>query len=193
MDNETNRILSKKITRKQILDVILIIIFVIIVYIFASEHDILERIIDFSVQHEKWEFDEFITVSIVLVPDDYILDDTLSSWNREKNRYGKNSLSAVNYTFVNIRKQNSLTVYVQIVCENCILNLRTMSTTYRINKLFSKGRSILSIKTQSLLYLALFAVLDTVIPIPITAMALIMILYQKPRWFKEWVEDIYRK
>jgi hypothetical protein len=30
------------------------------------------------------------------------------------------------------------------------------------------------------------------IPIPITAMALIMVLFQKPKWFKDWVEQIYR-
>jgi hypothetical protein len=50
----------------------------------------------------------------------------------------------------------------------------------------------LSIKTQILIYLALLAVLDAVIPIPITAMGLIMVMFQKPRWFKEWVEKIYR-
>ena len=50
----------------------------------------------------------------------------------------------------------------------------------------------MSTKTQILIYLTLLAVLDAVIPIPITAMGLIMILFQKPRWFKEWVEKIYR-
>jgi len=50
----------------------------------------------------------------------------------------------------------------------------------------------LSIKTQVLIYLAILAVIDAVIPIPITAMGLIMVLFQKPRWFKEWVEKIYR-
>jgi len=50
----------------------------------------------------------------------------------------------------------------------------------------------LSIKTQILIYLALLAVIDAVIPIPITAMGLLMVLFQKPRWFKEWVEKIYR-
>ncbi len=33
---------------------------------------------------------------------------------------------------------------------------------------------------------------DTVIPIPITAMVLIMVLFQKPKWFKDWVDRIYR-
>ncbi len=50
----------------------------------------------------------------------------------------------------------------------------------------------MSPKTQVLTCLALLAVLDAVIPIPITAMGLIMVLFQKPQWFKEWVEKIYR-
>jgi len=53
-------------------------------------------------------------------------------------------------------------------------------------------RPAVSTKTQILIYLTLLAVLDAVIPIPITAMGLIMVLFQKPRWFKEWVEKIYR-
>ena len=50
----------------------------------------------------------------------------------------------------------------------------------------------MSSKTQVLICLALMAVIDAVIPIPITAMGLIMVLFQKPRWFKDWVEKIYR-
>jgi len=51
----------------------------------------------------------------------------------------------------------------------------------------------LSTKTQILIYLALLALLDTAIPIPITAMLLIMVVFQKPGWFKDSVEDIYRR
>jgi uncharacterized protein (DUF697 family) len=50
----------------------------------------------------------------------------------------------------------------------------------------------LSTKTQILICLALLAVLDAVIPIPFTAMGLMMVVFQKPAWFKEWVEKIYR-
>jgi hypothetical protein len=39
----------------------------------------------------------------------------------------------------------------------------------------------------------MLAILDAVIPIPITAMVLIMVLLQKPTWFKDWVDEIYRK
>ncbi len=56
----------------------------------------------------------------------------------------------------------------------------------------SKARLILSTRTQILIYLALFAIIDAVIPIPVTAMILIMVLFQKPAWFKDWVEEIYR-
>jgi hypothetical protein len=56
-----------------------------------------------------------------------------------------------------------------------------------------KERFTVSTRNQILLYLALLAILDAVIPIPITAMALIMILFQRPKWFKDWVEEIYRR
>lgn len=49
-----------------------------------------------------------------------------------------------------------------------------------------------SLKTQILINLIVLAVVDTVIPIPITAMVLIMVLFQRPRWFKTWVDSIYR-
>lgn len=50
----------------------------------------------------------------------------------------------------------------------------------------------MSLKTQLLIYIIVLAVFDTVIPIPITALVLIHVLYQKPRWFRDWVEEIYR-
>ena len=50
----------------------------------------------------------------------------------------------------------------------------------------------MSLKTQILICLTLLAAIDAVIPIPITALVLIMVLFQKPRWFKAWVEKIYR-
>ena len=50
----------------------------------------------------------------------------------------------------------------------------------------------MSTKNQVLIYVLVLAVFDTIIPIPITALVLIHVLYQKPRWFKAWVEEIYR-
>ena len=50
----------------------------------------------------------------------------------------------------------------------------------------------MSTRTQILAYLILLAIIDMVIPIPITALVLIMVLFQKPKWFKDWVEKVYR-
>ena len=50
----------------------------------------------------------------------------------------------------------------------------------------------MSLKTQILINLIVLAIVDTVIPIPITAMLLIMVLFQKPKWFKDWADRIYR-
>ncbi|WP_373500330.1 hypothetical protein [Desulfococcus sp.] len=51
----------------------------------------------------------------------------------------------------------------------------------------------MSTRTQLLVYLVLLALVDTVIPIPITAMILITVLFQKPQWFRDWVDEIYRR
>jgi hypothetical protein len=48
-------------------------------------------------------------------------------------------------------------------------------------------------KTKVLLYLIFLAITDTVIPIPITGMLLIYVLYMKPAWFRELVDDVYRE
>ena len=50
----------------------------------------------------------------------------------------------------------------------------------------------MSIKTQILLSIIVLGLFDTIIPIPITALVLIHVLYQKPRWFKAWVDAVYR-
>jgi hypothetical protein len=49
----------------------------------------------------------------------------------------------------------------------------------------------MSTKTQILIYILVLAVFDTIIPIPITALVLIHVLYQKPKWFRDWVEEVY--
>ncbi|CAB1057019.1 hypothetical protein D1BOALGB6SA_1758 [Olavius sp. associated proteobacterium Delta 1] len=43
-----------------------------------------------------------------------------------------------------------------------------------------------------LIYLILFAIIDTVIPVPITAIILIYVLLEKPDWFKKLVGQIYQ-
>lgn len=50
----------------------------------------------------------------------------------------------------------------------------------------------MSKKTQILVYLILLAIIDTVIFIPITALILIYVIFQRPQWFRDWVEEIYR-
>ncbi|CAB1079073.1 hypothetical protein D1AOALGA4SA_6790 [Olavius algarvensis Delta 1 endosymbiont] len=42
-----------------------------------------------------------------------------------------------------------------------------------------------------LCYLILFAVIDTVIPVPITAIIMIYVLLEKPDWFEKLVGQIY--
>jgi hypothetical protein len=43
-----------------------------------------------------------------------------------------------------------------------------------------------------LIYLILFAIIDTVIPVPITAIIMIYVLLEKPAWFKKLVGEIYQ-
>ena len=42
-----------------------------------------------------------------------------------------------------------------------------------------------------LIYLIVFAVVDTVIPVPLTALVLIYVLFEKPDWFENLVKQIY--
>ncbi len=60
----------------------------------------------------------------------------------------------------------------------------------RIGKILE--RKPMSHKTQVLIYLIIIAIFDTIIPVPITALILIHVLFQKPRWFRECVDEIYR-
>ncbi len=50
----------------------------------------------------------------------------------------------------------------------------------------------MSLRTQILIYLVVIAFIDTIIPIPITALVLIYVLFQKPIWFRQWTDEIYR-
>jgi hypothetical protein len=50
----------------------------------------------------------------------------------------------------------------------------------------------MSLKTKILLCLVLIGIIDELIPLPIMAMMLIYVLYQKPDRFKRWVDEIYR-
>jgi hypothetical protein len=46
--------------------------------------------------------------------------------------------------------------------------------------------------TKILIYLVVLALVDAFIPIPITALMLIYVLYQKPVWFKDLFKEVYR-
>jgi hypothetical protein len=54
----------------------------------------------------------------------------------------------------------------------------------------TKGTSM-KISSKILIYLIVFAIIDTLIPLPITAMLLIYILREKPHWFKNLVIRLY--
>jgi len=48
-------------------ELVIIFVFMIVVYILAAHYDIMELIINYSKQHEKWQMDELITVSVFSV------------------------------------------------------------------------------------------------------------------------------
>jgi len=45
--------------------------------------------------------------------------------------------------------------------------------------------------TKILVWLIVFALLDTIIPIPFTTILLIYVLLEKPLWFKKMVTQVY--
>ena len=49
----------------------------------------------------------------------------------------------------------------------------------------------MSTKTKVLIALAILAIFDTVIPVPITALIVIYAVLQKPPWVTELIDDIY--
>ena len=51
----------------------------------------------------------------------------------------------------------------------------------------------MSIKTKSLVYLILLAIVDTVIPFPILGVILIYVVLQRPPWFRNVVTEIYNE
>ncbi|MDH3688250.1 MAG: hypothetical protein OEU36_02040 [Gammaproteobacteria bacterium] len=50
----------------------------------------------------------------------------------------------------------------------------------------------MSMQTKILVTLALLSLVDIVIPIPFTSLLLIYIVLQKPPWFMEMAEEIYK-
>ena len=60
-------------------------------------------------------------------------------------------------------------------------------------QIFGYQNRALQMKTKYklLIYIILIAVFDVIIPIPIMGIILIMVLFQKPDWFKKLVDEIY--
>ena len=50
---------------------------------------------------------------------------------------------------------------------------------------------IMKLKNKLLIYLIIFAIIDTLIPVPLTALLLIYVLTEKPQWFRNLVTRIY--
>jgi len=46
-------------------------------------------------------------------------------------------------------------------------------------------------KSKILIYISILALLDTIIPIPFTALILIYVISEKPPWFKNLVTEMY--
>ena len=50
----------------------------------------------------------------------------------------------------------------------------------------------MNIKTKTLVVLILLGIIDMVIPVPILGLTLIYILFQRPPWFADLVDEIYK-
>jgi hypothetical protein len=50
----------------------------------------------------------------------------------------------------------------------------------------------MTLKTQSLIILAVLSIVDAVIPIPIVGIVLIFVFLQKPPWFHKLVREVYK-
>jgi hypothetical protein len=51
---------------------------------------------------------------------------------------------------------------------------------------------MMNIRTKSILVLILLGIIDLVIPIPIIGLMLIYVIVQKPSWFLDLAQEIYR-
>jgi hypothetical protein len=50
----------------------------------------------------------------------------------------------------------------------------------------------MNIRTKSILVLILLGLVDILIPIPIIGLILVYVVIQKPSWFMDLVQEIYR-
>lgn len=54
-----------------------------------------------------------------------------------------------------------------------------------------EANSFMTVKTKLLLALVFLGIIDAVIPIPITGLILIYVVFQRPPWFMDIVREIY--
>ena len=50
----------------------------------------------------------------------------------------------------------------------------------------------MNIETQTLVYLIILMLADTIIPLPITGGILLYVILKKPDWFKELYHQVYK-
>ena len=50
----------------------------------------------------------------------------------------------------------------------------------------------MDLKKKTVIYLILFAVIDVIIPIPLMAMLLLYVVFEKPPWFINLVSEVYK-
>lgn len=50
----------------------------------------------------------------------------------------------------------------------------------------------MNIETQLLIYVILLLLVDTVIPLPITAVILLYVILQRPAWFAQLYHQVYK-
>jgi hypothetical protein len=50
----------------------------------------------------------------------------------------------------------------------------------------------MNIRTKSIFVLILLGMIDVVIPVPIIGLILIYVIVQKPSWFLDFTQEIYR-
>lgn len=67
MKTEQKMAPENEAAQKPILELLIILAISIAVYILAARYDILERVVAFTQQHERWELDEVITVVFFIV------------------------------------------------------------------------------------------------------------------------------
>jgi hypothetical protein len=48
-------------------------------------------------------------------------------------------------------------------------------------------------RARLIVYLVLLGLIDTIIPVPITALVLLLVVCQKPAWFRDMVNAVYQR